>query len=360
MTPTSDFLEVLGIELPIIQAPMASATDATLAIAVAKAGGLGSLPCGMLDIQTMRAQIETFQQHTDKPLNVNFFCHVMPEIDPEAAAAWKEDLFPYYDSLGIDRTTVVPGVDRMPFDEAMCEVIEDLKPGIVSFHFGLPEKTLLDRVKSSGALILGCATTVEEARFLDANGCDAIIAQGYEAGGHRGMFLSKDVATQIGTMALVPQIVDAVSVPVIATGGISDGRGIAAAIMLGASAVQIGSAYLLTRESLISDLHRAALKNQCVDNTAVTNLFSGRPARGIVNRLMREKGPLSHLVPDFPRAGDGLAPIKVAAEAQGSSDFSPLWSGQAAVFCKDIGAEQVTRTLFADATRRLNSIGGAG
>ena len=354
MWPKSKLLDLLKIEVPIIQAPMAAANNETMAIAVAKAGGLGSLPCAMLTPEVMRSQIEAFQAECDKLLNVSFFCHTMPEEDPQRAMGWVQHLSGYYQEAGLDTSEQIKGASRLPFDETMCEIVEDLKPGVVSFHFGLPDTSLLNRVKASGARILGCATTVEEARYLEEKGCDAIIAQGYEAGGHRGMFLSQNVTTQAGTIALVPQIVDAVSIPVIATGGISDGRGIAASFMLGATGVQIGTAYLFTDEALISDLHRTALKEQCVDNTAITNLFSGKPARGIINRLMREKGPLSDAVPAFPGAGDGLAPLKAKAEANGKNDFSSLWSGQAAGLCEPgSGAEAFTSRLASDAARHL-------
>ncbi|SDQ31569.1 nitronate monooxygenase [Pseudovibrio sp. Tun.PSC04-5.I4] len=356
MRLNSKLLDLLGIELPIIQAPMAAASDSKMAVAVAKAGGLGSLPCAMLGIDKMRAEIEAFREQTDKPLNVNFFCHIPPTPDPLRVNTWKQHLLPYYEELGLDHNAAATAVDRLPFNEAMCEVVEDLKPEIVSFHFGVPSEALLDRVKASGAVILGCATTVKEACFLEAKGCDAIIAQGYEAGGHRSMFLTDDIATQTSTFALVPQTVDAVNVPVIATGGIADGRGVAAAFLLGATAVQIGTAYLLTPESLISDLHRAALKTTSVDNTAITNVFSGRPARGIMNRMMRENGPVSDIAPAFPRAGDALAPLKAGAETKGSTDFSSLWAGQAGALSIEIGAHALTQKLANDAVQRLKSM----
>lgn len=235
----------------------------------------------------------------------------------------------------------------------MCEVVEEQKPEVVSFHFGLPEPSLLRRVKASRCLVMSSATTVEEARWLEAQGCDAIIAQGYEAGGHRGMFLTDELSTQVGTLALVPQVVDAVTVPVIAAGGIADGRGIAAAFALGASGVQIGTAYLFTPESLISPLHRAALHAARDDETALTNVFSGRPARGLMNRIMREVGPMSDVAPVFPTAGNALAPLKAKAEAAGVSDFSALWSGQAASLGREMGARDLTRRLAGEALQRL-------
>ncbi len=349
-------LDLIGIELPIIQAPMAGANGSAMAIAVSEAGGLGSLPCAMLDAAKMRAEIGVIKQRTSKPLNVNFFCHTPPKPDPDRNAAWKERLAGYYSEFGLDASASVAAVNRAPFDEAMCEVVEEQRPEVVSFHFGLPEPALLARVKASGSLVLSSATTVEEARWLEEHGCDAIIAQGSEAGGHRGMFLTDDIATQPGTFALVPQVVDAVKVPVIAAGGIADGRGIAAAFALGAAGAQIGTAYLFTPESLITDLHRAALRNAHDNQTALTNVFTGRPARGLMNRVMREVGPISDRAPAFPTAGGALAPLKAQAEAAGTADFSSLWSGQAASLGRETGAGDLTRQLAADAQQRLQAL----
>jgi nitronate monooxygenase len=360
MWPDRRLLDLIGIELPVIQAPMAGANGSAMAIAASEAGGLGSLPCARLDAAKARAEIVIIRQRTTKPLNVNFLCHTPPEPDPGRDAAWKERLAAYYTELGLDAPASAPAVSRAPFDEAMCEVVEEHKPEVVSFHFGLPEQALLSRIKACGCLVLSSATTVEEARWLEDHGCDAIIAQGYEAGGHRGMFLTDDIATQPGTFALVPQVVDAVKVPVIAAGGIADGRGIAAAFALGAAGAQIGTAYLFTPESLITDLHRAALRAARDDQTALTNVFSGRPARGLMNRVMREVGPMSDRAPAFPTAGRALAPLKAKAEAAGSSDFSLLWAGQAASLSREIGAGDLTRELAADAEQRLKALASTG
>ncbi len=289
-------------------------------------------------------------------MNVNFFCHVPPRPDADRDAAWKDRLAAYYGELGLDASAATAAVNLAPFDKVMCAVVEEHKPEVVSFHFGLPEQALLSRVKASGCLVLSSATTVDEARWLEDHGVDAIIAQGYEAGGHRGMFLTDDTATQPGTFALVPQVVDEVNVPVIAAGGIADGRGIAAAFALGAAGVQIGTAYLFTPESLITDLHRAALRAARDNQTALTNVFSGRPARGLLNRVMREVGPMSDRAPAFPTAGSALVPLKAKAEAAGSSDFSSLWSGQAASLGREIGAGDLTRLLAANAEQRLKAL----
>ncbi len=359
MWPDQRLLSLIGIELPIIQAPMAGASGSAMAAAVSEAGGLGSLPCAMLDPAQVRVEVAAIRQRSAKPLNLNFFCHDTPMPQPERDSAWRQRLAEYYKEYGLEASAAAPAVNRTPFDAAMCELVEEHKPEAVSFHFGLPETGLLRRVQASGSVVLSSATTVEEARWLEDHGCDAIIAQGYEAGAHRGMFLTDDIATQPGTLALVPQVVDAVSVPVVAAGGIADGRGVAAAFALGAAGALIGTAYLLTHESLISDLWRAALRTARDDRTALTNVFSGRPARGIVNRVMRELGPMSELAPAFPKAGGALAPLKAKAEAQGSSDFSLLWAGQAAALARETGAGDLTRELAVDAKRRLGQLGPA-
>ena len=358
MWPDNRLRDLLGLDVPIVQAPMAGANGSAMAAAVSAAGGLGSLPCAALDGDKIRAEIGVIRQQTGNPINVNFFTHTPPNPDLAGDAVWRDRLRDYYLEHGLDPEAKAPAVNRAPFDAATCEIVEDLKPKIVSFHFGLPETALLERVKASGCKVLSSATTVAEAEWLAARGCNAIIAQGYEAGGNRGIFLNEDVFAQAGTMALVPQVVDAVDVPVIAAGGIADGRGIAAAFALGASGVQIGTAYLFTPESLISDLHREALRNVRDDQTALTNVFSGRPARGILNRVMREVGPISESAPAFPTAGGALASLKVAAEAQGSDDFTPLWSGQAAPLGREIGAGELTRTLAAEALDHIEKMSG--
>lgn len=343
--PDPRILDLLGIELPIIQAPMAGATGSAMAIAVSNAGGLGSLPCAMLTPEQIRQEIATFSQASRGPLNLNFFCHRPPATDGERAIRWKQALKPYYEEVGADFGATTPVSNRAPFDEAGCALVEDCKPAVVSFHFGLPAPELLARVKASGAKVLSSATTVEEARWLEAHGCDAIIAMGYEAGGHRGMFLSDDLTTQIGTLALVPQVADAVKVPVIAAGGIGDARGVVAAFALGASAVQVGTAYLFCPEAKVSTAHRQALHSVQASDTALTNLFTGRPARGINTRIMRELGPMNPLAPAFPLAGGALMPLRAISEPQGNSDFSNLWAGQALRLGQALPAAELTRQL---------------
>ena len=339
--------EFLGIEHPVIQAPMAGVQGSALAIAVSNAGGLGSLPCALLTPASIREELARITAATKKPYNVNFFCHQPPAPSAERDAAWRATLSPYYRELGLDPGAMHTGAARVPFDAAAADVLEEFRPPVVSFHFGLPEPELMARVKSWGAQILSSATTVDEARWLEARGADAIIAQGLEAGGHRGMFLTGDVTTQLGTLALLPQIVEAVRVPVIAAGGIAGARGVAAAMALGAAGVQVGTAYLLCPEATTTALHRAALKSEGARHTALTNLFTGRPARGIVNRIMRELGPIGAAVPEFPLAAAAIAPLRARAESLGREDFSPLWSGENATGCKEIPAGELTRELAA-------------
>ena len=356
MWPDRRLLDLLKIEHPIVQAPMAGAMDWELAVAVAEAGGLGSLPSAVLTADQVREQIAKFRAQTRKPVNLNFFCHTPPAPSNAREVQWRERLKPYYQELGIDPGAPVPASGRAPFDEAFCAVVEETKPEVVSFHFGLPPPALVRRVKAAGCLILSSATTAAEARWLEQNGVDAVIAQGYEGGGHRGMFLTDDVAAQVGTFALVPQVVDAVQVPVIAAGGIGDARGIAAAFALGAAGAQIGTAYLFCPESKISAPHRAALKDVPDDGTMLTNVMTGRPARGIVNRLIREVGPLAKEAPDFPLATGAVVPLRAKAEAQGSGDFSPMWAGQAAALGRALPAGELTRKLVDEVRARLKAL----
>jgi len=337
--------DLLGIDIPLVQAPMAGVQGSALAAAVSNAGGLGSLPCALLSVDAITNELAALRAATARPFNVNFFCHAPPPSDPERDAAWRAALAGYYAEAGIGAGEAAPAPARAPFSEAIAAAIARFEPPIVSFHFGLPSDALLARVRAWGAKVLSSATTVDEARWLEARGVDAIIAQGIEAGGHRGMFLSTDPSTQLGTLALVPQIADAVKVPVIAAGGISDARGVAAAMALGAAGVQIGTAYLLCPEATTSVVHRAALQSDAARTTAVTNVFTGRPARSIVNRLVRELGPLSAAAPPFPLATAALAPLRARAESRGSGDFSPLWAGQGAPACRPAPAAAITRDL---------------
>lgn len=345
--PDRRFLDLVGCDTPIIQAPMAGAASVELCIAAIKGGGLGSLPCALLSPRQVRQQVAEVRSRAKGPLNLNFFSHRMPA--PVDEAAWRALLKPYYEEFA-----VIPneqGAQRLPFDEDMCRTVEQLRPEVVSFHFGLPEQTLLERIMATGARILSSATSVEEAIWLEQRRVDAIIAQGFEAGGHSGRFLGADPAEAMGLMALVPQIADRVNIPVVAAGGIGDGRGIAAAFILGASAVQLGTAYLHTPEAPISKAHRRRLSQ---GRTLFTNLFTGGLARGPRGRLIGDLGPVRVEVPPYPLASALLAPIRAAAEMLGDDEFGPMWAGQAGPLGTSIPAAALTRKLARDALAILD------
>jgi nitronate monooxygenase len=342
-----DIRDLFQITLPIVQAPMTGSQNHQLAAAVSEAGGLGSIPAGMLNAETLDAELAAMTALTRKPYNLNFFCHQTPTDDVERNQAWLTLLAPYLAELALDPATIPGGATRKPFDEAMAEVVERHRPPVVSFHFGLPAPALLERVKATGAKVLSSATTLAEARWLQAQGIDAVIAQGLEAGGHRGIFLSEDIDSQVGTFALLPQLVEALGVPVIAAGGIAHAEGVAAARRLGAAGVQVGTAYLLCDESRATALHRKALQSPDAQHTVLTTLFSGRPARGIVNRLIRELGPRPESVPAFPLAGNAIASLRAQAEPKAIDDFSPLWAGQNVSGCQAVPAAQLTESLAA-------------
>ena len=337
--------DFLGVDLPIIQAPMAGVQDSTLTLAVCTSGGLGSLPCGMLLPQQIESGIQTLRSACVTPFILNFFCHNLPNYDESRQFKWRELLGPYFQELGIVCPNEPAGASRMPFNHAIADMLEPFKPDIISFHFGLPEDSLLTRIQDWGTTVLSTATTVAEALFLESKRVDGIIAQGIEAGGHRGMFLSKDISTQIGTLALLPQVLNKVQVPVIAAGGIADAGSVKAVMDLGAIAAQVGTAYLLCDEAKTSNLHRSAIQSNAAQHTTLTTLFSGRPARGIVNRVIEELGAMPLNVPEFPFAANEITQLRQAAEAMNKDDFSPLWCGQNASGCQMVSAAQLTREL---------------
>jgi nitronate monooxygenase len=357
--PNKRLLDLLRVDHPIIQAPMGGGhISLDMPVAVCGSGGLGSFPCSSLTAAQLGDVVAKIRTQTAKPLNLNFFCHVT-QRDTAVEAAWLKRLASYYTELGVNPPQF-PASTRPPFNAEMCDVVVELRPAVVSFHFGLPEKSLVDRLKAAGCVILSSATTVTEARWLEDRGVDAVIAQGLEAGGHRAMFLTSELASQLGTLVLVPQVVDAVNVPVIAAGGIADGRGIAAALALGASGVQMGTAYLLCPEATISALHRAAIKSAKDQLSAISNVLTGLPARVLVNRIVREVGPLATGVPSFPLGSVALGPLRAKAESQRSVDFTGLYAGEAAALCRELPAGELTEKLAAEALQRLDSRGRAG
>jgi nitronate monooxygenase len=336
--------DLLGVDLPVIQAPMAGAHVGALAIAVGQAGALGSLPCAMLGPSAIRREIGAIRAALpSRPFNLNFFCHRPPVPDLAREAAWRSALAPYYREFGLDVSAAPPLPTRYPFDATSAELVEELRPPVVSFHYGLPDEPLLERVRATGARILSSATTLDEALWLEQRGVAAVIAQGLEAGGHRGHFLDADLSLHSGTFALVPQVVRALRIPVIAAGGIADRAGVEAALRLGASMVQVGTAYLCCPETTTSPILRRTLMSDAARHTALTRLITGRPARGVVNRLMREVDDAS--APAFPLATTAIAPLRAAAEARGSLDFSPIWCGQNASGCRERPAGELTREL---------------
>ncbi|MBE7635318.1 DUF561 domain-containing protein [Sneathiella sp. P13V-1] len=342
----TNICDLFGINLPLIQAPMAGVQKHELAAAVSNAGGLGSLPCAMLSSTAIKEETYAFREKSKGPLNLNFFSHKNPVLKAGELEKWNEALSDYYSEFDLKLTDPDPTPARQPFNNELVQLVEELKPEVISFHFGLPDEDLLNRARGTGAKIISSATTVEEAIWLESKGVDAIIAQGLEAGGHRGIFLSDDINTQVGTMSLLPQILANVRTPVIASGGIADAKSVKAAMDLGAAGVQLGTVFLLCPESQTSDIHREALKNTDSRVTALTNVFTGRPARGIVNRIIREQGPISPNAPQFPMATAAMAPLRSKAESMGSGDFSPLWSGQNTSGCKEISAAELASELM--------------
>jgi nitronate monooxygenase len=356
--PDRRLLDLFGIDHPIVQAPMAGVTSPAMTVAVSEAGGLGSIAGAMATPESLRSELQIVRQGTGRPYSVNFFTHVQPEPDGPREKRWRDRLAPYYREFGLAPDAGAGGPVRAPFHAALCDVVLEFKPKVASFHFGLPDEALVKRLKAEKIVVISSATTAEEARWLEARGVDAVIAQGVEAGGHRGMFLVDDIARQAGTMALVPQVVDAVKIPVIAAGGIGDGRGIAAALALGAAGVQLGTAFMLAPEARTSALHRAALKQASDNSTTLTNLFTGRPARSIVNRYIREMGPMSADAPAFPLAAGAAQPLRAAAEARGSTDFMPLWSGQAPSLAREMPAGALIAALVNETEAALRRARG--
>lgn len=348
-------MELLQVDHPLLLAPMAGSGGSKLAIAVARAGGLGSIPCASISAEKVISEVTTFRDAIDAPINLNFFAHTPRKPTAEENQRWLKRLAPYFEEFSIPPpSSSASSGGRAPFDEAMCRLVEDMKPEVVSFHFGLPHENLLKRVRATGAKIIASATTVSEGIWLSKHGIDAVIAQGYEAGGHRGNFLANDMSAQPGLFALLPQLVDAVDIPVIAAGAVADGRGMAAALMLGASGVQVGTAFLLSSESIAAPVHKSALKGAKDDNTALTNVLTGRPARGVINRVMKEIGPLTSDAPPFPLAGGPLGPLKEITEKKGQGDFQPLWSGQSGGMAKEGSAESIALAIIQDAIDHLS------
>lgn len=343
MPSRQQFCELVGATLPIVQAPMAGVQDEELAIAASAAGALGSMPCALLDNGQLEVALRRFAT-LQRPINLNFFCHHMEEPVPAQQERWRRALEPYYQEFNVDPKTASTAGARRPIDTATVDLLEAFRPRIVSFHFGLPAPGLLDRIKAWGATVMASATTVVEALWLEQRGADVVIAQGIEAGGHRGNFLSDNLADQPTTAELVAALTKVIGLPIVAAGGVGGREDAKSLLAAGANAVQAGTAYLLCPEARTTTVHRQALQ-QRGRTTAITNLFSGRPARGLINRLMLEMGPLSDLPPAFPWASQALAELRAQAEMKGRDDFTPLWAGTSAGTLAGLGAAEVTRRL---------------
>ncbi len=357
MWPRTDFLDLLGIAHPIIQAPMSGFTPPALAAAVCNAGALGSVGCAGQPPGVVREQVASLREATNRPFNLNFFVHIRPHTTPDATARMRARLARYFDEFGLG--PVPEPTEPFPsFDQERLDLVLEVRPPVVSFHFGLPEASAVRHIKAAGCIILSSATTVAEARALEAGGADAIIAQGFEAGGHRGTFTSGPAAGMVGMIALVPQIVDAVRVPVIAAGGIADGRGIAAAFALGASGVQIGTAFLGCPETTVSPQYRARLRTATDEATVVTRAFTGRPARAMRNRFVAEMADAEPL--EFPLQGSLAGPLWQLPDVAARADFAPVWAGQAASLIRELPAGQLVGELVAEAQRVFHTAKSTG
>lgn len=352
MWPTSALTDLLSIEHPIIQAPMAAASTPALAAAVSNAGGLGSLGCALQTADAFSKDVRATQKATNHPIHVNFFVHEEPRSEPAREANAKALLQPYYDEMELGPVPDAKAT-HFPFNRAMLDTVLEVRPQIISFHFGLPDADIISAIKQAGMTLLSSATSVREAIDLEQRGVDAIIAQGWEAGGHRGTYLSSFEGARVGTMSLIPQVVDAVSLPVIAAGGIADGRGIAAAFALGASGVQMGTAFLTCEEAGIPQVHKDILMDANDDDTRISKAFSGRPARSIVNRYIEDMAPHEDNLPDFPLVNTMTGPLRKASAQAGMGDFMSLWSGQSVGLNRRMPASELFEKLVEEARAAL-------
>lgn len=339
-------LSLLNCKKPVIQAPMAGGVqNEDLAIAVCQAGGLGSLPAATISLEELARQIAAVRKQTDQAFAVNFFAHQPKAISTAQMQRWLDLLSPYFAELGISPADIPQSGGRQAFGEAQAEFVIQQGLAIVSFHFGLPEASLVAALKAKGIIIMASATTVSEALWLEAQGADIIIAQGLEAGGHRSMFLSDKPDTQLGLFSLLPQIRQAVKCPVIAAGGIVNSQTAKAAQILGADGVQAGSAFLLAHEATLSETHLAALQSKANQNTVLTNLISGGYARGLQNRFTRELGASHPAAPPFPLAQTATAALIQAAKTQGIPDFDYYWAGENIALAKRQSAAAIVQEL---------------
>lgn len=339
----SSLCALLGIRHPIIQAPMVGVSTPQLAAAVSEAGGLGSLGLGASTPAQARELIAQTRALTDKPFNLNLFCHVPATADVAREQAWLECLRPLFAEFTAEPPAQLREI-YLSFlaDPAMLEVLLEQRPAVVSFHFGLPPHAWIESLKAAGVRLLACVTTLEEARLAEVSGVDALVAQGIEAGGHRGVFVPEQGDIGLSTLALVRLLAQQSRLPIIAAGGIMDGAGIKAALALGAAGAQLGTAFVLCPESAANAAYRAALKGEKAAHTAITANISGRPARGLPNRLY---GDLGAALPDYPICYDAAKALHAAASAQGNHDFAAQWAGQGAPLARELPAGELVAAL---------------
>jgi nitronate monooxygenase len=345
-----DILDVmlrLGLSVPVVQAPMAQISTAELVVAVARAGALGSLGTAVLAPEAIEGQVRAVRAAGELPFALNFFCHAPPSLDDPRFAPMAARLAPYRRELGLpDPSGLAP--PPPPFDARTLDLLLALRPPAASFHFGLPDARALAAIRAARIFVLATATSVEEARILEARGADAIVAQGVEAGGHQGTFT--DAGGGLATLELVPRVAAAVALPVIAAGGIMDGRDVAAALRLGASAAQLGTAFLGCPEAQLDPLYRRTLGEPAAARTRLTTLFSGRPARAIVNRLLDELADLEGQTPAFPLQRQLVAGLAQAAASRGSAEFLAMWAGTGAARLRRMPAAELVQTLARELT----------
>ncbi|MFC5698913.1 NAD(P)H-dependent flavin oxidoreductase [Pseudomonas sp. GCM10022186] len=339
--------QLLGIEHPIIQAPMVGVSTPALAAAVSNAGALGSIGIGASTPAQARVMLAETRALTDGPFNVNLFCHRPAKADPKREGAWLEHLHPFFAEFGAEPPAAIREIYKSFLDDPdMLQMLLEERPAVVSFHFGLPPGDWIRALKAAGIRLLASATTLEEARLVEAAGVDAIVAQGVEAGGHRGVFEPEKGDAGIGTLALLRLIARHCSLPVIAAGGIMDGQGISAALALGAQGVQLGTAFVPCPESAANAAYRAALKSERAHHTRITAVISGRPARGMVNRLWTDLDTLAApALPDYPTTYDAAKALHAAAIARGCNDFAVQWAGQGAPLARELPAAELVKLL---------------
>ncbi len=347
--------KLLGIDHPIIQAPMAGGTTPPeLIAAVCNAGALGSLGAGYLSPKDIAGNIDAIRRLTNKPFAVNLFTYTPPsvqDIEDHEISELANYIGHYCAELGVPAPTRETATPKYSQSEQLAVVLAKKVP-VFSFAFGMPSEEQFKLFKTNDVVLIGCATTASEARMLAKAGVDAIVAQGSEAGGHRGTFASSFESSMIGSIALIPQVVEAVTVPVIAAGGIMDGRGLAAALVLGAEGVQMGTAFLLCHEANVQDNYRKAILTQEAEETKITSVFSGRPARGIRNRFMDEMEQHQGRISPFPITDAKTKPMRAAARSSGRSQYINLWAGQAGRLAREMSAAQLIESTRAGRQRK--------